>query len=759
MVKKLIKKDKKDSLKSVLNSGFVRSLSLPLICTFAGIAIVVIFLICFSYSTNLKSRISANKYEELLAIENTITGRLDEFDYIAADIYRSPSFLFANLPADKTQGYTMTSEVKRYLTGNNFLSYLIYYRTANPEKFFSSVGEFSTKNFWDAYLDFDGMTLEEFMAEINDSVRHNVAPMRKAAENKSYLTLYEPIPLASRTPQAFAIAFIEKKALNTYVESIFSNCKGEILLFDSESDLLYTYVSGADFDEEAMAQALDATKNYNQASIRVKGKSYVIQKCISAYDKWQVLAVFDSKTLFKEVYIAEAVMLMILAVVIITAFVFCFVLIARKFKPINQLAVSVMKDIGSDDSGVIDEHGLLRARFLSLFEEKKKMYTAIFFSNLLANQYDRALLEDALDEYNIEFHGNIFCPLVIMGDFDAENKDLASKIMDCAWECLNTENITSYIFLKMSPYSMVVCMNGQMDSLSYGNLTDMIRNLHEQILSRYGIEISVGIGNIMSDLLDFPKNVAQAVSAAFTCLQDRDAFFTEYSAGDGDNHPEEASGFISHLAVSIKQNNVKEVRASFSFLDEPRPNIDKSPILENYMAYSVSLMLLEYAKEAGEEERLDKVFTALSSGHANIDEIFTVIRDIAVDITLTRDEKSRRDREERSHTHELLNKIKKAIDERLCDSMLSLDALAEECGVSPSYLSRYFKQRMDCTPMAYVENARMDIAKRYLVTTDLSLDEVLERSGYIDKSNFIRKFKKREGMTPMSYRKAMSETE
>lgn len=755
-MKKSVRK-KTESLKNVLNSGFVRSLSLPLMFTFAGIAIVVVLLICFSYSRNLKARISANKYEELHAIENTITGRLDEFDYIASDIYKNPNFLFANLTADKTQGYKMTDEVKHYLIGNNFLSYLIYYRVANPDKFYSSEGEFNAKNFWDAYLKFDGLTLDEFMTEINDSVRHNVAPMRKAIGNKSYLTLYEPIPLASQTPLAFAIAFIEKKTLNSYVESLFSNCNGELLLYDSESNLLYTFSKGAEFDEKAMTASMNATGTSNQGSIRNGGKNYVVQKRISAYDKWQIVVAYESKTLYREVYTAVAIMFVILAVVIMAAFVLCFILIARKFKPINQLAVSVMKDGDGTGSGIIDEHGLLRARFLSLFEEKKKMYTAIFFSNLLANQYDRALLEDALDEYNIEFHGNIFCPLVIMGDFDAENKDLASKLMDCAWECLNTESITSYIFLKMSPYSMVVCMNGQMDSLSYGNLADMIRNLHEQILSRYGIEISVGIGNIMSDLLDFPKNVAQAVSAAFTCLQDNDAFFTEYSAGEGDNHPEEASGFISHLAVSIKQNNVKEVRGSFAFLDKPQPNIDKSPILENYMAYSVSLMLLEYAKEAGEEERLDKVFSALSSGHANIDEIFANIRDIAVDITVTREEKSRRDREERSNAHELLNKIKKAIDERLCDSMLSLDALAEECGVSPSYLSRYFKQRMDCTPMAYVENARMDIAKRYLVTTDLSLDEVLEQSGYIDKSNFIRKFKKREGMTPMSYRKAMSE--
>ncbi|MBP5153067.1 MAG: helix-turn-helix transcriptional regulator, partial [Lachnospiraceae bacterium] len=337
--------------------------------------------------------------------------------------------------------------------------------------------------------------------------------------------------------------------------------------------------------------------------------------------------------------------------------------------------------------------------------------------------------------------------------------ELVTKVTDCAWECLNSESITSYIHINMSPYCLVVCMNGQMDSFSYGNLVDIIRSLHEQMQKRFGIEINVGIGNIMSNLLDYPKNVTQAVSAALTCLSNPDTYFTEYGSGESEALPEEASAFISRLSVSIKQNNVKEVAASFSFLDERKAGHKQTRVQENYMAYSVALMLLEYAKEAGEGERLDKVFSLLSSGRGNIDEIYGLIRDIAVDITTAREEKSRRDREERSQAHELLIKIKKVIDERLCDSMLSLDVLAEECGVSPSYLSRYFKQRMDCTPMAYVENARMDIAKNYLVTTELSLDEILEKSGYIDKSNFIRKFKKREGMTPMSYRKAMSDAE
>ncbi|MBP5153342.1 MAG: hypothetical protein ILP13_10580, partial [Lachnospiraceae bacterium] len=481
-------KKKGPRIKNTFKSGFVRSLSIPLIATFLAIAAAIVLLVYFSFAKRLKARITANKWEEFTAIEDNITERLEEFDLIANDIYKSPTFLFADLPADKKQGYNMTSEVKRYLVGNQFLSYLIYYRNANPDKFFSSEGEINTKHFWDTYLNFEGETLEGFLGEIRDSYRHDVLPMRKSASrvvpNKTYLTLLEPIPLASPNPCAFAIGFVEKKTLNSYMDSIFSSCDGEIVIYDSGNNYLYDYKSGLDLDDETLSLVREKTWVDNQASFRHGGRTYVVQKSVSSYDKWQFFAVYDAKSLYREVFIAELFIYVIFAFVVLTALIFCLTVIARKFSPINQLAVSVMKDEDTEGKSVIDEHGLLQSRFLSLFEEKKKMYTALFFSNLMANQYDKALLEDALDEYNIEFHGNIFCPLAIMGGFDQDDRELVTKVTDCAWECLNSESITSYIHINMSPYCLVVCMNGQMDSFSYGNLVDIIRSLHEQMQKR-----------------------------------------------------------------------------------------------------------------------------------------------------------------------------------------------------------------------------------------------------------------------------------
>ena len=101
---------------------------------------------------------------------------------------------------------------------------------------------------------------------------------------------------------------------------------------------------------------------------------------------------------------------------------------------------------------------------------------------------------------------------------------------------------------------------------------------------------------------------------------------------------------------------------------------------------------------------------------------------------------------------ELLEKIKACMDTHLCDNTLCLESIADHCEISASYLSRYFKQKMNCTPMSYVDNARMELVKEKLTKTELPLKQILEEVGYIDQSNFIRKFKRIEGMTPSAYR-------
>lgn len=99
--------------------------------------------------------------------------------------------------------------------------------------------------------------------------------------------------------------------------------------------------------------------------------------------------------------------------------------------------------------------------------------------------------------------------------------------------------------------------------------------------------------------------------------------------------------------------------------------------------------------------------------------------------------------------------IKKAIQyvERNYNHEILLGATAAFSGVSPAYLSSSFSKKCDMTFIEYVHAYRSEMATRYLMDTDLTLEDIAERVGFGDSSYLNRCFKKRYGISPGQYRK------
>lgn len=70
---------------------------------------------------------------------------------------------------------------------------------------------------------------------------------------------------------------------------------------------------------------------------------------------------------------------------------------------------------------------------------------------------------------------------------------------------------------------------------------------------------------------------------------------------------------------------------------------------------------------------------------------------------------------------------------------------------------RRFKRAVGVGPLEYMQGIRIDLAKRLLETSDLTLDQILSRIGYADASAFRRLFKQRTSVSPAEYRKRFTQ--
>ena len=95
--------------------------------------------------------------------------------------------------------------------------------------------------------------------------------------------------------------------------------------------------------------------------------------------------------------------------------------------------------------------------------------------------------------------------------------------------------------------------------------------------------------------------------------------------------------------------------------------------------------------------------------------------------------------------------------ERHYAKKLSVDDLAREAAVSPSYLIRLFKHQMGTTPHDYLLRYRISRAKELLGSTTLTSAAIAERVGFASESNFSYRFSKMVGMGPRAYRQSTPE--
>ncbi|MFE9465918.1 GlxA family transcriptional regulator [Streptomyces virginiae] len=83
---------------------------------------------------------------------------------------------------------------------------------------------------------------------------------------------------------------------------------------------------------------------------------------------------------------------------------------------------------------------------------------------------------------------------------------------------------------------------------------------------------------------------------------------------------------------------------------------------------------------------------------------------------------------------------------------LSVADLAEYAHVSERQLTRIFKTELGTTPAAYIESARVEVARNQLESTDATLDRIASTCGFNTTDTLIRAFRRTLDTTPTEYR-------
>lgn len=98
-------------------------------------------------------------------------------------------------------------------------------------------------------------------------------------------------------------------------------------------------------------------------------------------------------------------------------------------------------------------------------------------------------------------------------------------------------------------------------------------------------------------------------------------------------------------------------------------------------------------------------------------------------------------------TPEIINYIEEHYSEKI-----NLTELAQMCFYNPSYFSKVFKETFGKSLTDFVQEKRVEKAMELLKQKEVGIGEIVQRTGFCDKKQFYKIFKKITGVSPGEFR-------
>lgn len=177
-------------------------------------------------------------------------------------------------------------------------------------------------------------------------------------------------------------------------------------------------------------------------------------------------------------------------------------------------------------------------------------------------------------------------------------------------------------------------------------------------------------------------------------------------------------------------------------------NALKSRMFRSYVILNIRFAVVAFLESIGADqaeylEEIEHAVQMIRSEDSEIFEYFAGMLETAMEI---------RDRINSCQGGKMLKKALDYIDDHYDCDTLSLNLVAENIGMSASYLSAIFSQNMQKTFVEYVTEKRIEKAKKLLKQTDKNSGEIAKEVGYKDSHYFSFVFKKLQGCSPREYR-------
>ena len=311
-----------------------------------------------------------------------------------------------------------------------------------------------------------------------------------------------------------------------------------------------------------------------------------------------------------------------------------------------------------------------------------------------------------------------------------------------------------YILLPLSNYRIGIALKLNSDTGSENRISfmEILEGIQSEICSTQRCSLAVGIGRTYENIEDLRISYHEALNAQEYAehLENSNIIHVD-NINELDHHTntypvKEKEKLLSLIKVGDTNNSRKAFSA---FIEKFKAFIAEKPEALKVRLYEFIGSIIDSAiLGGGDERRLNERMEEFFSDINHITDMETVekwMSSVVVEIADT----VAKVYESRSKT--LIKKAIRCMEENY-HSQLSYKDVANEVFISPSYFLSLFKQETGYTFVDYLTMLRIERAKEMLLTTDMTITQIADKTGFNNSNYFSRLFKRIVGIRARDYR-------
>ena len=523
-----------------------------------------------------------------------------------------------------------------------------------------------------------------------------------------------------------------------------------------------------------LLKRMESNQSYGSFYLEDDGESMLCAYYRPSNRTWSYGVMYPMKDMLVGMELVRNKQILLMSIIMAIGIVVTVVYAIKFSRPMRQLTDELKKkELWAGESLHRNEIDFLMSAFDNIKKEEEKLYLALkekekeskkqILHNLLSGEVDIATQQEEIKDI---FPYKLFMVAIVTIDnkkvylekLDSKTRSYQRYLLfDVIKKVFPEEYVVQSLRYEGGSIAVIINMEGFDQNQSPKQIKSIFKEIQKAAESIFKSTISIGVSGVHIGGESIQNSIVEALDASSKKIfignnsillweKPREVEHKEYTYYYPYEKAEKIQNYLSVYDIEGISKELDEIEEEIQKHSD-HISVENVTMIFNQLAGSVIKFMMQHQIQIGKVQGMKRDIYSVLSAAETIQEMKAVLLNFSE--KLVNYIISERSIETNNSCYS--QRILEYLNEHYAEDLL-YEEVAEQIGISYSYLRRIVKEEAGKSVNDYINKIRVEKMKNLLLTTNDPIQQVAEKVGYHNIQSVTRYFRKFEGITPKEFK-------